>query len=375
MLESVERHGEPILLLYPVEGKVGRFLLRPGQPAEFTSSNGSVEDVLRAADRLRAALGVWKSGRARSGEDWKPPPDVVDDHRAAAKTLFDTLLAPFPEALSGEKRFTLVPYRELASVPFAVLSDDAGTPLCEKFALTMASSISMLRVLEGRSTAEASRRAFVVGDPDTQDERVPRLAMAAEEARELAARLRRATPAWDVRDPDDRNATVASYRELASDADLVHLACHGAVGNVARDSALLFAPGTSESGLLKPADIEAVRLRSALVFLSACRSGTGRPTADGTIGLSRAFLTAGADAVIGSLWNVPDLATRILVETFYDGYLSDTRADPATSLQHAMLEARDSLASQYGYTSPNEVHPAEWGAFFVLGRGTLISSA
>jgi CHAT domain-containing protein len=104
------------------------------------------------------------------------------------------------------------------------------------------------------------------------------------------------------------------------------------------------------------------------VFLSACRSGSGRPTADGTIGLARAFLIAGATAVVGSLWNVPDASTRLLVQHFYDAALSS--ADAADALRAAAVATRASLAEGKG-VSVDDVHPAAWGAFFLLGRGGL----
>jgi CHAT domain-containing protein len=102
------------------------------------------------------------------------------------------------------------------------------------------------------------------------------------------------------------------------------------------------------------------------VFLAACRGGAGRPTADGTVGLSRAFLSAGASTVVAARWNVPDQATHYLVQQFYEEYLGGQ--DVAKSLQRAMLSTRSAVAGQYGVDA-NEVHPAEWGAFFVLGVG------
>ena len=367
MLECVERHGEPILMLYPVAGKIGGFLLRPGETPEFRSTTASVEQIFQSVERLRNALTVWKNVRGQRQSD-PPSPGVVQDHRGAAAALSELLLDPLTSELPDEGRLTIVPYRELAGVPFGLLPDRYQQAFCESHVLTIVSSISTLRMLQLRPSAGRSRAAFVLGDPDTRDVMVERLPDADEEARTLAARLREATPPWAVQYVRDEDATPAAYRSLAVNADLVHLACHGSVGNVARDSALLLAASDSSTGDLKASDIEAVPLRSAIVFLSACRSGAGRPTADGTIGLSRAFLTAGAKAVVASLWNVPDLSTRLLVESFYDAYLSG--ADVASSLQQAAIATRQALADMWGYATPQEVHPLEWGSFFVLGQGT-----
>ena len=367
MLDCVERHGEPILLLYPVGGKIGGFLLRPGETPEFRSTNASVEQIFQSIERLTKALTIWKNVRGPRQSD-PPSPDMVKDHRTAADALAEMLLVPLLPELPGHSRLTIVPYRELAGVPFGLLPGRDQRPLSESFALTTVSSISTLRMLQERPSAQGSSAAFVLGDPDTGDMTVERLPDADEEARALAARLREAAPAWEVRYVRDDQATPAAYSAGAANADLVHLACHGSIGNVPRESALLLAAAGSSSGALKASDIEAVPLRSAVVFLSACRSGAGRPTADGTIGLSRAFLAAGAKAVVASLWNVPDLSTRVLVESFYDAYLSGS--DVASSLQQAALATRQTLADLWRYPTPQEVHPLEWGSFFVLGEGT-----
>jgi len=182
----------------------------------------------------------------------------------------------------------------------------------------------------------------------------------------VAARLRGAAPTWDVALALEQAATLDAYREYADQAGIVHLACHGSVGNTGRDAALLLARGPLDAGRLTSSEIEAVRLRAALVFLAACRSGSGRPTVDGTIGLSRAFLAAGASVVVSSLWNVPDAATRFLVDHFYAFYLANV--DAAESLRRAMIETRDALAR-----TEEHVHPAAWGGFFVLGRGALVA--
>jgi len=63
-------------------------------------------------------------------------------------------------------------------------------------------------------------------------------------------------------------------------------------------SALFLAAGSGD-GLLMATEVGEVPLRDAVVFLSACETGGGTPTVDGVLGLSRAFLKAGARAAMG----------------------------------------------------------------------------
>ena len=75
--------------------------------------------------------------------------------------------------------------------------------------------------------------------------------------------------------------------------------------------------GEANDSLLTTADITEMRLRAALVVLRACDTGEGRISGDGVVGLARAFLAAGADSVLVSLWSVPDQPTSELMVAFY----------------------------------------------------------
>ena len=97
-------------------------------------------------------------------------------------------------------------------------------------------------------------------------------------------------------------------------------------------------PVDESSVLIYPEDIEKMVLAPALVVLSSCDSGRGAPTvkADGVLGMARAFILAGAQAIMTTL--VPDESAAVFMKFFYR-YLVD--GHPASiSLQEAILSIR-----------------------------------
>lgn len=96
------------------------------------------------------------------------------------------------------------------------------------------------------------------------------------------------------------------------------------------------------SGTLAAVGHVRVELQQALVTLSACEtalSETQRPT-DEYEGLPAGLLSAGASSVIGTLWRVGDLATAILMQSFYHALLDRMRAGKPMSIAEALREAQ-----------------------------------
>ncbi len=101
-----------------------------------------------------------------------------------------------------------------------------------------------------------------------------------------------------------------------------------------------------------------LNLTASLVVLSACNTGGGKITGDGIIGLSRAFIGAGAESIIVSLWQADDKASATsakLMQEFYR-FLPQT-GDRAVALRQAML----TTMQQYS-------QPKKWAAFTLMGE-------
>jgi CHAT domain-containing protein len=122
------------------------------------------------------------------------------------------------------------------------------------------------------------------------------------------------------------------------------------------------APGGEHDGRLEVHEVFGLRLTADLVVLSACQTGLGSgaltdvPAGDDWVGLTRAFLHAGAKRVVATLWPVDDWATAALMERFYPEMVAGTDARRALARAQRALRAERATA-----------HPFYWGGFVVIG--------
>ncbi len=142
----------------------------------------------------------------------------------------------------------------------------------------------------------------------------------------------------------------------------VHLACHGLLdAERPWQSSLALTPDHENDGFLTVLDLLRLEVSADLAVLSACETGRGAIySAEGILGLSRAFMHAGAPRVLASLWKVDDEATRALMEEFYVQW---NRSDgKGVSAVVALHRAQAHVRAQ-----PRWRHPYYWAAWVLWG--------
>ena len=154
-------------------------------------------------------------------------------------------------------------------------------------------------------------------------------------------------------------ATETNFKRLPLDQyNVIHLALHGYADPEFPDrSALIFAPEAAgtDDGLLQVREIRKLRLSASLVTLSACNTGIGPVGEEGVANIVNAFIEAGGQSVVSTLWELEDHATAQLMATFYE-HLSK-REEKAEALRQAQLEMVSSGAPPY-----------YWAAFELAGE-------
>jgi len=148
--------------------------------------------------------------------------------------------------------------------------------------------------------------------------------------------------------------------QLRRNPAVVHLATH-VLESSERPSYGLIALSLTprrESELLPPYEIAGWRTNAGLVVLSGCHSAAGAQLpGTGLLGLTRAWLMAGAHSVIGSNWATPD-ESGALFGALYRNLSGERRGSPATALRAAQLE----MIRSGGWRAK----PSYWGAYFVV---------
>ena len=324
--------------------------------------------------------------RGGGQEPWEPLKPgagrlVVESRsRRPARELYDLLIAPLRSALprTPGALITFVAHGPLHRLSFAGLAAPSGRYLVEDFRIHYAPSIGLLRTeAPGQSTGEASH-VLVVADPRlapglARSTGLTPLPGALAEGRSIS----RAVGSASVVSLVGRAATESRVRQEAGDARVLHFATHGVVSDDRPfDSFLALAgsrPGDSrDDGRLTVAEVYDLSLAAEMVVLSACRSASGPVTGDGVMGLTRAFIYAGADSVVASLWNLPDEAARFTVTRFYrawhqTGDKADALRTAQLQLLHALRAGRVSVDTPAGRLTLPE-HPAIWAGLVLSGR-------
>jgi CHAT domain-containing protein len=277
--------------------------------------------------------------------------------RGPLRRLHDYLIAPLDQQgmLEGKRRLVLVPHAELHYLPFAALLD-GGTPprfLVERFELAVTPSASVWLALGDRP----ARRGRGVLAFAPQPDRLPA------SHREVAAIPEIGGDA--VRVLGGPAATEDAFRREAGTQRVLHLATYGVLNKPnPLFSYVEFADDGGHDGRLEVHEVLGLELAADLVVLSACQTGLGSgtladvPAGDDWVGLTRAFLHAGAAHVVATLWPVEDDATAALMQRFYREMAAG--AEPA----RALALAQRALLVERAMT-----HPFYW-AGFVAAEGS-----
>jgi len=260
---------------------------------------------------------------------------------------------------------TIIPHENLFSVPFAALLDSANKYMVEKYSLSFATALSMLKYTQtnkSHAVLTKHRRLLALVNPDplpkSEEDNKPLPPLKDAGYFQKIASFYLPPEAREIYSGPE--ATGMALREHAADADILYFATHAeAKTDDPLNSFIALAKTEQHDGYFRVSEVSELNLQAELVILAACETGRGKLSSDGINGLSRAFIQAGASALLMSLWKVPEDRTAMLMMGFHYYWLQEKHRK-AASLQSAQ---RKLLESNVYRTQPNL-----WAGFVLFGN-------
>ena len=281
---------------------------------------------------------------------------LATEDRLTGEKLYAMLIALAQKLIPANSCVILLPDGSLYALNFETLIAPGPKPhyWIEDVTLATANSLTLLASSSNRPAAN-KKNLLLVGNTKQANTAFPPLSQAPDEMK----RVEQYFPEPQRAILEGARATPSAY--LSSNPErfsYVHFVTHGTASRTRPlESAVILSP-EGDSYKLYARDIVTRPLRAELVTISACYgSGSRAYSGEGLVGLSWAFLRAGAHNVIGALWEVADApATPELMDGLYRELRNGK--DPASALRAAKLSLLHSA-------NPNSVFrkPFYWAPF------------
>lgn len=303
--------------------------------------------------------------------------------KSADTYSYDQFWARVDPALTGKKIIYVSADGVYNQISLNTLKKTDGDYLLNRYDIILVGNSKDVIALKNQKPVASKKNAFLLGFPDYGGDAVAALPGTKVEVESITRILK--ANGYQTTPYLQKAATEAVMKSLKGPA-IVHVATHGyfqadveqasvgvhqenAKNNSLLRSGLLLAGASptikgevmpnlesNDNGVLTAYEAMNLALEGTdLIIISACETGLGDVRAgEGVYGLQRAFLVAGAKAMVMSLWKVDDTATQALMTNFY------TNLAKGGSKAKAFKQAQLQLMTKYK-------EPYYWGAFVMMG--------
>ncbi|HUA00463.1 MAG TPA: CHAT domain-containing tetratricopeptide repeat protein [Candidatus Aquilonibacter sp.] len=262
------------------------------------------------------------------------PRDALETENPDGERLFRMLVAPAAGLIPKSSRVVIVPDGSLCNLNFETLLVASATPHYWIDDVDVSYADSLLLVAAERPAAPPEHpRMLLIGDPLSPSDEFPPLPQAAAEMSDIEKYF----PAHETTRISGRNATPQAYFEsMPGQFAYIHFVAHATSSELRPLESSVVLSKQGDTFKLYGRDIVKIPLKARLVTISACSGvGSRNYSGEGIVGLSWAFLRAGAQGVIAALWEVDDSSTAMLMDRFYEQLSKGL--DPPTALRNAKL--------------------------------------
>ena len=250
---------------------------------------------------------------------------------------------------SGCDHLVIVPHGPYHFAPLQLFARDQRL-LADEWTVTVVPSVELLMPPSTPTERRIGLAAFGLDFTSVNPFGLPEITSAPDEALRVAV-------AFGAAPTLNADATQRALFDSLQSRRYVHLATHGALNlDAPAFQMLVVAPESGSDGIVHAHELLQLDLRGLeLVTLSACETALGRiDRADNPRGLPAALLLAGAETVIGTLWQVASDASRAFFVALYQALASGQSRRDAFRAAQIDVRARFPEAR-------------DWGAFYFLG--------
>ncbi len=279
--------------------------------------------------------------------------------------LSNLILSNYKEILRNHTKVLIAPDGPLHKIPFPALPlGDNRELIIDNYNVSYLSSLATHHILNKyEKINQNKRRLLLLSNPDIvsggiEGTDLPSAKLEAEEISKLWKNVGKLT--WLEGEQAHKKALINSN---LSDYDILHFATHALANwDYPGQSFIALSNKKSPQNLdnnLTQKEISNWDISAELVVLSACDTALGKHVeGEGPLGLSRAFIEAGAKRVIASLWPIDDEASAELMKNFYYNLYKKDQA-PIDALANAQRALK---------TNGKWSHPYYWSGFNFIGN-------
>jgi CHAT domain-containing protein len=300
-----------------------------------------------------------------------------------SESLHEIFFSNIQDELKGIQKLYLLPYADLAQIPFESLSyirNEKRRYLIEDHEVSYHLSLPLLRKSLERNDSISFKKLFALApvfsnkisigriSTDTltynllkmrtvnKDSSLVELKESKNEVEEISELFNEANGESSVYIRSE--ATEEKFRTNYNRHNVIHLATHSVSNLKDPSESKIFLSYTNKSdykndGIISYNEIQNMRINSDLIVLSSCESGLGKVIrGEGNLNLSSAFYASGAKNIVNSLWKVFDKETKSFMVLFYKKLLENnsiSRALRETKLEYIRSENKQLMKYWAGF--------------------------
>ena len=270
--------------------------------------------------------------------------------------LYQYLFSDIADILSGSKKITIIPGNYFANFPFEALLLEGGenpVMLIEKYLISYKTSLTKPSTDHQKSSKDVEF-SFLGISADSLDETAIKENINTRELKAIAELFESKNRSNRIFS-GDCGFQITDLQDYSNKAEIVHVSTHNHYQNNPISQGYYLVSEEHRENQLYYNLLSHTDFNCRLLFLNACQSGNNsKPDSKCTYSSFKDLNNKGIDYLVGTLWNILDIAAEEFAITFYNHILNDR--DPVEALS---LTKREFIAN------PRFNFPLFWAPYVI----------